>query len=80
MRHLNGEALYEIPYNSAYNALLHVTQIFISNFKYIRKYLQNCVSLSYLFPFQKRFAKTGEFWPSKAGRCLKQSRFQKESD
>ena len=28
MRYFNGEALYEIPYNSAYNALLHVTQIF----------------------------------------------------
>ena len=40
------------------------------NFKYIRKYFQNCVWLSYLFPFQKRFAKTGEFRPSKAGPCL----------
>ena len=28
MRYFNGGALYEIPYNSAYNALLHVTQIF----------------------------------------------------
>ena len=45
IRYFNGEALYEIPYNSAYN--------FFSNFKYIRKYLQNCVWLSYLFPFQK---------------------------
>ena len=34
-------------------------------------YLQNCVWLSYLFPFQKRFAKTGEFRASKAGPCLK---------
>ena len=49
MRYFNGVALYEIPYNSAYNALLYVTQIFFSNFKY-RKYLQNCVWLSYLFP------------------------------
>ena len=45
-------------------------KFFFSNFKYIRKYLQNCVWLSYLFPFQKRFAKTGEFRPSKAGPCL----------
>ena len=63
---------YEIPYNSAYNALLHVTHFF-SNFKYIRKYLQNCVWLSYLFPFQKRFAKTGEFRPSKTGPCFNSS-------
>ena len=28
MRYLNGGTLYEIPYNSAYNALWHVTQIF----------------------------------------------------
>ena len=28
MKYFNGGALYEIPYNSAYNALLHVTQIF----------------------------------------------------
>ena len=41
MRYFNGGALYEIPYNSAYNALLHVTQIFFSNFKYIRKYSKN---------------------------------------
>ena len=26
MRYFNGGALYEIPYNSAYNALLHVTK------------------------------------------------------
>ena len=70
MRYFNGGALYEISYSSAYNALLHVTHFF-SNFKYIRKYLQNCVWLSYLFPFQKRVAKTGEFRPSKAGPCLK---------
>ena len=33
MRYFNVGALYEIPYNSAYNALLYVTQIFfrISN-------------------------------------------------
>ena len=41
---------------------------------YIRKYLKNCVWLSYLFPFQKRFAKTGEFRPSKAGPCLNRKR------
>ena len=28
MRYYNGEALDEIPYKSAYNALLHVTQFF----------------------------------------------------
>ena len=28
MRYFNGGALYEIPYKSAYNALLHVTHIF----------------------------------------------------
>ena len=49
IRYFNGGALYEILYISAYNALLHVTQIFFSNFKYVRKYLQNCVWLSYLF-------------------------------
>ena len=29
MKYFNGGALYEIPYNSAYDALLHVTQIFL---------------------------------------------------
>ena len=48
-----------------------MSQIFFLNFKYMKKYLQNCVWLSYLFPFQKRFAKTDEFRPSKAGPCLK---------
>ena len=28
MKYFNGGVLYEIPYNSAYNALLYVTQIF----------------------------------------------------
>ena len=28
MRYCNSEALYEIPYNSAYNALLHDTNFF----------------------------------------------------
>ena len=28
MWYFNGGALYEIPYNSAYNALLHVTNFF----------------------------------------------------
>ena len=28
MKYFNDGALYEIPYNSTYNALLHVTQIF----------------------------------------------------
>ena len=41
--HPPGEALYEIPYNSAYNELLHVTQLFFELQIYIRKYLQNCV-------------------------------------
>ena len=76
MRYFNSEALYEISYNSAYNALLHVTQFFF-RFKYIRKYLQNCVWLVYLFPFQKRFAKTGEFRPSKAIPCLKWTHVRK---
>ena len=43
---------------------------FFSNFKYVSKYHQNYVWLSYLFPFQKRVAKIGEFRPSKAGPCL----------
>ena len=70
------------------NATLHADEVlrrrgalqdstnFFSNFKYIRKYLQNCVWLSYLFSFQKRFAKTGEFRPSKAGPCLKRDHEQ----
>ena len=66
---------YKIHYNSTYNALLHVTQIFFSNFKYIRKNLENCVRLSCLFPFQKRFAKTVEFRPSKAGPGLKRANY-----
>ena len=70
MRFFNGGALYEIPYNSSYSAVAACHTNFFSNFKYIRKYLQHCVWLSYLFPFQKRFAKTGEFRPSKAGPCL----------
>ena len=36
-----------------------------------KKISPKCVWLSYLFPFHKRFAKTGEFRLSKAGPCLK---------
>ena len=36
MRYFDGGALYEIPYNSAYNALLHVTQI-IEDKKYSKR-------------------------------------------
>ena len=37
---------------------------------YLLIYLLLFIWLSYLFPFQKRFAKTGEFRPSEADPCL----------